>query len=239
MTREIVDISKGGIKTSALTFISDHSTSLIVVAFLVTAYYFPIFGNSLKIYKTFGLPIEDKIFISILILLLLHPFGLFIDAFGWMLFGWMEKSFETFHFKTKTFFTQGTKNYLCFQTLISTFKLTTENFYEKTRQEEYFLATKHLDILFELDYLLGTSILLRNLTTCSIPLLIVFLIMGHFLSVLLVLIIAIIFILINTCVSFFYSLSILMFSSKLTCSIGLESKEFKNGSKPEDKDASH
>lgn len=215
MARENIDISKDGIKTSLLTFISDHATSVIILAFFIIAYYFPIFDQPLRVFKNFDLSIENKIFIALLLLLLLHPVGLFIDFLGWLLLGWMEKWFETYHFGKKTFLTIGIKNYLCFETLKTSFKLTKENFYETVRQKEYFLTARNLDVIGEFDPSLGGSILLRNLTVCSLIIAVVYLFMGHLLTFLLVLIGAIFFIIMNSCISFYYSLSILMIYSKL------------------------
>jgi hypothetical protein len=215
MPKENIELSKDGLKTSLLTFISGPAISLIVIGFLVIAYYFPVFNEPLKAYKHFGLSLENKIFIGILLYLLLHPFGLIIDTLGWMLLGWMEKGFETYHFNHRTFLTRGTKNYLCFETLKKTLGLNSDNFYEQARQAEYVLFTKHADLIGELDFSLGSSILFRNLTLCSCTLVLAYWLMGHFLTGLLVLIGPAVFIIINSCVSFYYSLSLLMFYSKI------------------------
>ncbi len=216
MARENYDVSKDGIKSSLLTFISGHATSIIILAFLIVAYYIPIFDVPLKSYKHFVLSTESKVFISVVIFLLLYPFGLVLDVIGWLLLGWMEKKFETMHFTCNFIFTKGTKNYLCFDEIKSKFALTKNNFYQKARQSEYYLIAKHPDLITELDFSLGSSILFRNLTICTIVISIVYVCLCHICLCLILLGLALIFIFINSCVSFYYSLSILMFYWKAT-----------------------
>jgi hypothetical protein len=216
LTRENIDVSKDGLKASLLTFISGHATSIIILAFLILAYYMPVFCIPLNKFKHFDLSVESKVFVSVIILFLLYPFGLFMDVLGWLLLGWMEKWFETIHFRYKSFLTIGTKNYLCFEYVKDELKLTKNNFYETARQSEYYLITKHPDVISELDFSLGSSILFRNLTICAIIVSVIYFFICHFWLGIIALIAALLFITINSCVSFYYSLSILMFYIKLT-----------------------
>lgn len=212
MPRENISLSKDGISTPLITFMSAYAASIIVVAFLVVAYYFPVFGTPLIRFKSFNFSTTNKIFIGLLIFALLQPFGIILDVLGWMLLGWLEKPLEIFHYKTKTFFTKGTKEYLNFEDLKKKFCLTKTNFYEIARDKEYIIYTQHPDLVTELDFPLGASILLRNLTVCSITILFVYLFMGDCKAGFISLTIIFLLILMNSCISFFHSLSILRIS---------------------------
>ncbi len=210
MAKEKISVSQEGVGASLLTFISDHSTSLIIVAYFLAAYNFSIFNKPLKDTIQVQMLAEDKWILGILILLLLHPIGLLINTASWLSFGWMEKWFEIIHFKHATFLTRGTNNSLCVNRLKTKFKLTFENFYEKARLKEHFLMVNYPDTLNGIEYVLAASTLLRNLTFCSIILVIIHLCSGQPLVAAYAFASSIGFTIINSTASFYYSLHILM-----------------------------
>jgi hypothetical protein len=215
MPRENISVSKDGISTTLITFLSAHAASIIIIAFLIIAYYFPVFEAPLSTYKKFNLSATNKIFIGLLILALLHPIGVFLDVIGWLMLGWLEKPLETFHFSNKTFFTKGTRDYLGFENLKTTFSLSKINFYFIAREKEYFIYTRHPELVTELDFPLGTSILLRNLTVCTCALTIIYFSLGNIQPGLICLLITGTLIFFNSCISFFHSLSVLRIFSNI------------------------
>lgn len=208
MAKENVDISKNGIKAPLLTFISNHSTSLIIVGFFVFAYHFPVFDHKLSNNLNINLSNTEKVFIYFLIIMLLHPLGLFVNMLSWIVLGRIEKIIETLHFKRKCL-SRGTKNYFCFEELKTELKLTEENFYETSRQKEHYLTVNNVEILNEYDSFLGGSILLRNLTLCSIIIAAVFFKLNCCCAGFLTILFALLFTTMNSYISFYYSLSIL------------------------------
>jgi hypothetical protein len=215
MSRENVSLSKDGVSATLITFLSGHAASIIVVAFLTVAFYFPVFGVRLSDYKNFTLSTTNKIFIGLLMLALLHPFGILMDTIGWLLLGWLEKPLETFHFSNKTFFTKGARDYLGFEEIKIKYELRKSNFYSIAREKEYFIYARHPDLVTELDFPLGASIFLRNLTVFVLSLAIIYFALVTIKTGLMCLLIAIVFIFFNSCISFFHSLSILKIYSNI------------------------
>jgi hypothetical protein len=209
MARENINITKDGIAAPLITFLSAHAASIIVVAFLTIAYYFPVFKLPLSSYKHFSLSTTNKIFVGLLILALLHPFGIFLDLVGWIFLGWMEKPLETLHFRRKTFLTKGTRDYLGFETLKKEYSLTADSYYGTAREKEYLIYSRYPELVAELDFPLGASILLRNLTVSSFLVAVIFLFMCQHREVLISVSIALMLIALNSCISFFHSLSVL------------------------------
>lgn len=209
-----MEISKSGIKTSILSFISDYSISFFIVAFFLISYYFPVFDHPLKNLIACNFSIEIKVFILILLLLLTYPIGVIINGLSWFFLSWMEKWFEVFHFTNSCFLTAGTKRYLCFELLKKHYNLSEFNFYEITRETEAHLLANHEELLSVYDKSLGESILFRNITFCLLILMIYFLVKIEILSSILLFCFAILFIIFNSVVSFYYSLAVLLLNWK-------------------------
>jgi len=215
MSKEKVSISKEGFTATLLTYLSEYSISLIILAYFVVAYYYPVFRNPLSNYLHIRVSLEMKIFISFLILMLLHPLGSLITISSWALLGWLEKWEETWHFQNVCFLSKGIKDYLIFFAVKQKFNLTKETFYDTARQKEHQIQATKPKKLQTIDFALGNSVFIRNLSFCVLIVAII-----HFINLqcsvgILMFLVFIILTVLNSLAAFYYSLYVLNIASNL------------------------
>jgi hypothetical protein len=214
--RENISLTKEGYKTTLLSSLSEYSISIILVAYLISAYYFPIFLRPLNNYKEFSLPLEMKVFLGVLTIMLLHPIGSIVTLTSWVSLGWLEKHEETFHFKYNLFVSRGIRNYLSFDKVAEDLRLTAGNFYKKAREQEHNIYVYHSAKLHVTDWALGTSVLVRNCSFCSLCLVVIHLFLYQYSMAVLMATIFVVLTILNSLASFYYSLYILNISVNLT-----------------------
>jgi hypothetical protein len=211
-----ISITKDGINTSVLSYISSYSISALIIVMLIFSYYFPVFGKSLQEFlpANFRMSLEVKIFCLFMLLVITYPLGLLFAWTSWTLLGFMEKYIETFHFKHNWFLTKGSKNYLCFDDLKEAYKLTDTNFYSTCREVEANLEVKDKKLIGSLDDIMGISNLIRHITLCLIILFIYYAITLNLLGIIIAPVIALLSIIVNSVVCFHFSLTVLLFNLK-------------------------
>jgi len=92
-----------------------------------------------------------KIVCALLFLGITYPIGLLIAWFSWSLLGWMEKWFETFHYRSNNFLNRGSKNYFCFSALKEYYGLDKDNYYDVTKKIEADLEVNNYEIIEKLE----------------------------------------------------------------------------------------
>jgi hypothetical protein len=223
-----IAISKNGIKTSILTYVSSYSIGAIMIIASIIYYSYntcSLHFNPLLLFSSMS--IEMRVFFLLMIFIVAYPIGLLFAWVSWAFLGWMEKYLETFHFEYKTidFFVNGSKNYFCFEMLVKYYDLKKDNFYSICRMKEVYLQKKRPKLYHSLDDTLGISNLIRHLTLLSFIISGYYLIQFQFLSAIVSILSCMLLIIINSAVCFHYSLAILL--------LGLKEKEKANYKEPQ------
>jgi hypothetical protein len=166
--KENIQLAKDGLTATLVSYLSEYSISLLLLSYFALSYYLPVFKTPLSQAFHLKLSVETKIFFAILLFLLLQPVGAITTMTSWALLGCMERFEETFHFQRKTFLSRGIKNYFCFTKLVEEMGLTAANFYDTAREKEHYLTTNDSDRLNVTDFALGSSVLFRNISFCTL-----------------------------------------------------------------------
>ncbi len=209
VSKENIQIAKDGLTATLVSYLSEYSISLLLLSYFALSYYLPIFKTPLSQSFHLRLSVETKVFFAILFFLLLQPIGAITSMTSWAMLGWMERFEETFHFRKRTLLSRGIKDYFCFTNLVAEMSLTADNFYDTAREKEHYLTTNDSERLNITDFALGSSVLFRNISFCTLILSVIHFINGQPCLGFFMLFAFLIATILNSTTSFYYSLYVL------------------------------
>ncbi|HEX8844315.1 MAG TPA: hypothetical protein VF791_06710 [Pyrinomonadaceae bacterium] len=172
MPNQNIELSKEGIKISYLRFLSDSAAGQIVILVSLAAYYFPIFGTSLRETYPADFSTEVKILVIILLVLVSSPLGLSINATSWYTLSWLQIKLQRFWFERKFLF-----KIELFKTIHEEFQierskdyfhLSKENWYARSQLIKETLHIYHPNIPASLEHIRGIRTLFRNISFLSL-----------------------------------------------------------------------
>lgn len=160
-----VEISKEGVKVSYLRLLSDSVSGFIVLLFVISSYYLPVFGKPLQEIYGVSFSTEAKIFIFVSFTLSASPIGLSINAMSWFSLGWLDRFIQIKLWKYRNKFFLRTAFFPDFDDLNNDSGIEKgEDWYRRTNLIKQTIEIYKSEIMSNFAYLRGMSILFRNVS---------------------------------------------------------------------------
>ncbi len=171
--QDTLELSKSGLKLSYLRFLADAAGGVLALStlLLATLLEMPVPGTELDLGELSSLRPDgpQQIFMLAFILLLVTPFGLFLNGLGWVVLGRIQLAAVVYLFRhPRTVFASGTSKLWSVDKIKQVFALDDESSYGKAIAVEQLIGLKYPSVYDSMRHVEGLKRFLRTIVLLTL-----------------------------------------------------------------------